>query len=534
MQNLILIGDFNINISRKSPKTELLTKLCNQFQLKINNPGKPTRDFTTIDFLISGKGIEATIKENLPSCSDHNILIWDIAFQATTKPKNIYIPNKKLAEKITKTAILDEHVTNATTLLQKFLELKKLTKRKAFLKIKPKKRKNDIYKNLLLSIKDDSSVTEVLNEYWANFWNEIENKRFSSMSKDAFNTMKTITKYHLYEKRDGSIVNSILEGDGEIVTDPKKVASTLIGVLKKIQCSDKFTQYAGTLPFPDLPQLDDTEMKHLLSKLATGKALSYDLFSDMLLKDKHTLNKLSTILKDLWSKDLNKIDSLNELFKARLIALNKVHPKTPKPEEFRPIIILSLIVKIMECRWLPKLQEYVITKLCPSQTGFVPGQGVFTNIFRAIKRIKERTNMKKNIFGLFIDFRSAYNYTRHDLLFERLKEVLGKDEINFQKAIYDRIIIQSENSNFRPNLGVAQGSVISPSLFDIYTEPLLRELKTLGKIEYEDILAYADDILVFCENKSQLDNCINIIERWSKENNLEINKKKIWNNGIPK
>ena len=144
----------------------------------------------------------------------------------------------------------------------------------------------------------------------------------------------------------------------------------------------------------------------------------------------------------------------------------------------------------------------MITKLCPSQTGFVPGQGVFTNIFRAIKRIKERTNMKKNIFGLFIDFKSAYNYTRHDLLFERLKEVLGKDEINFQKAIYDRIIIQSENSNFRPNLGVAQGSVISPSLFDIYTEPLLRELKTLGKIEYEDILAYADDILVFCENKS--------------------------------
>ena len=99
IQNLILIGDFNINISRKSPKTELLTKLSKQFQLKINNPGKASRDFTTLDFQISGKRIEATIKENLPSCSDHKILIWDIAFQATTKPKNIYIPNKKLAEK---------------------------------------------------------------------------------------------------------------------------------------------------------------------------------------------------------------------------------------------------------------------------------------------------------------------------------------------------------------------------------------------------------------------------------------------------
>ena len=178
----------------------------------------------------------------------------------------------------------------------------------------------------------------------------------------------------------------------------------------------------------------------------------------------------------------------------------------------------------MECRWLPKLQEYVISKLCPSQTGFVPGQGVFTNIFRAIKRIKERTNNKQHIYGLFIDFKSAYNYTRHDLLFERLEKVLDKDEITFQKAIYDKILIQAENATFRPNLGVAQGSVISPSLFDIYTEPLLKELGEF--LAFDDILAYADDILILCENQHLLNKCIDIVERWSQENHLKINKKK--------
>jgi len=178
----------------------------------------------------------------------------------------------------------------------------------------------------------------------------------------------------------------------------------------------------------------------------------------------------------------------------------------------------------MECRWLPKLQEYVITKLCPAQTGFVPGQGVFTNIFRTCKRIKQRTDNNQSLFGLFIDFKSAYNYTRHDLLFERLEKILDKDEINFQKAIYDRLIIQSEKAMFKPNLGVAQGSVISPSLFDIYTEPLLTELNTV--VPLEDILAYADDILILCEDIPTLNKCIDIIERWSTENNLKINKKK--------
>ena len=355
MQNLILVGDFNVNINNKSPKLTLLTNLCNQFQLKINDPGKASRYFTTLDYLICGKGIEATIKENLPSCSDHNILIWDVTFKATPKPKKIYIPNKKLAEEITQAAIMNDNVTNATTLLQTFLNLKRLRKKEALLKIKPKRRKNDTYKSILLSIKDESSITEALKNYWSSFWEEVEDMRFSPMSKEAFNMLKTICKYHLYEKRDGSIVNNILGDDGNIITDPKKVSSALIEVLKNIQLSEEFAEYSGTLPFPDLPPLNEDEIKHLLSKLATGKALSFDLFSDMLLKDSKAVERLSKLLQDLWNNDLNKIDSINELFKARLIALNKVHPKTPKSDEFRPIIILSLIVKIMECRWLPKL-----------------------------------------------------------------------------------------------------------------------------------------------------------------------------------
>ena len=222
----------------------------------------------------------------------------------------------------------------------------------------------------------------------------------------------------------GGIVNQILLGDDSLVTDQEEVSSLLISVLKDIQNSDKFQQYAGTLPFPELPQLDAQQVEALITSLSSGKALSFDLFSDTVLKDEETMRKLSEILKDLWSKNLNQINDLHELFKARLIALNKVHPKIPKKEEFRPIIIMSLIVKIMESRWLPKLKNYMITKLCPAQTGFVPGQGIFTNIFRAIDRIKKRTNQKRPIFALFIDYKSADNHVRHDLLFERLQQVL--------------------------------------------------------------------------------------------------------------
>ena len=88
----------------------------------------------------------------------------------------------------------------------------------------------------------------------------------------------------------------------------------------------------------------------------------------------------------MWSHDLTKINDLHEIFQARLVALSKAKSGIPKRSEFRPII-MSLLVKIMEVQWLPKLKNYLIEHLCPAQTGFVPGQGAFTNSFRVMERI---------------------------------------------------------------------------------------------------------------------------------------------------
>ena len=80
------------------------------------------------------------------------------------------------------------------------------------------------------------------------------------------------------------------------------------------------------------------------------------------------------------------------------------------------------------------------------------------------------------------------------MLFQRLEGILDNDEIQFQRAIYNKLVVRSGKASFRLNLEVAQGSIISPALFDIYTEPLLWKINKL--ISMEDIFAYADDILL--------------------------------------
>jgi len=80
-----------------------------------------------------------------------------------------------------------------------------------------------------------------------------------------------------------------------------------------------------------------------------------------------------------------------------------------------------------------------------------------------MKRIEGRAN---GIFSCYLFIPKVLISARDIFFIERLKEGLGKDEISFQKAIYDKILIQTKNSTFRFNLGAARESVISP-LFDI-------------------------------------------------------------------
>jgi len=168
----------------------------------------------------------------------------------------------------------------------------------------------------------------------------------------------------------------------------------------------------------------------------------------------------------------------------------------------------------------------MVEKLHRGQTGFVPGMGITVNQMRMVQRVKEITNTKRHCFGLFIDFSSAYNTILHSKLFERLKKVINEDEIQLIKAIYSRTKIKLGTHSFTPNIGVAQGSIISPFLFNIYTEDLYNILEKEADIPYGDLMGYADDLLIICTSPYQLRKCISLIKKWSVENNLSLNAKK--------
>jgi len=120
---------------------------------------------------------------------------------------------------------------------------------------------------------------------------------------------------------------------------------------------------------------------------------------------------------------------------------------------------------------------------------------IYANVWRALKRINELRERNLYVYCLFLDFKSAFNTVPHNLLYDKLENVLDIEEINLLKALCSRLKITLRKESFLPNVGVPQGSVISPSLFNIYAASFL-EILELNGWTIDDLLGFADDHLI--------------------------------------
>lgn len=531
---LCIIGDFNVNIAEQSHESDLIKSLSKQMGLKVHIPSKPTRKHTTIDFMITGINISIEDHQVIPSPSDHNAINWNLKIQTLQASKSLTIPNRQYADELMLRLLNSNSVTNAKSFLQ-YLHLERTENKKMVMKtFKPRKGRNMNLFNKLLQAQESADISEIIDKHWARVWKNTEDERFSKTSKLAYNRLRDILKYHLYQKRDGGIINSIIKEDGAITNDQEEIEKLLLKTMEEIQVDHKWG-WIERKPFPKLERMNEIEVEELIETISTNKAIAYDATSDILFKKSNgsegeipNIKKTAMKLRNLWRIDFDSIEGMEDSWDSRLVPLNKVFPHTPSRTQLRPITIQSPVIKLLEAKFAKKLHNYLNTKLDRAQVGFVKGLGIQVNLVRALKRITLRTAKKQNVYGVFIDFSQAYNSVPHTLLFKKLrdKNVLNENEICFLEQLYSRYTIRIGNSRLRSNKGVAQGSIISPALFDIFIEDLSTELREKGGMDIEDLLFYADDILMLCTSIQQAEKCIQIIEQWSAQNGMNLNKEK--------
>ena len=172
----------------------------------------------------------------------------------------------------------------------------------------------------------------------------------------------------------------------------------------------------------------------------------------------------------------------------------------------------KVTLKILQAR----PQEYVNRELPDVQAGFRKGRGTRDQIANICWIIK-KTEFQKNIYFCFIDYAKAFDCVVHNKLWTILKEMGIPDHLTcLLRNLYagQKATVRTRHGTtdwFQIGKRVRQGCILSPCLFNLYAEYIMRnagleEAQAAIKIAGRNInnLRYADDTTLMAESEEEL------------------------------
>ena len=185
---------------------------------------------------------------------------------------------------------------------------------------------------------------------------------------------------------------------------------------------------------------------------------------------------------------------------------------------------------------MKRIRNKVYTEIADNQCGFMEGKGTANAIY-ILRQIIERTlEVNKDLYVCFIDYTKAFDRVRHEAIITILQQlnIDGKDRRIIKNIYWEQkaaVRVEEETSNFQNiKRGVRQGCVLSPDLFSLYSEMIMRQIEEMEglKIGGHNInnIKYADDTVLTADSEEKLQELLNKVVEESENKGLELNSKK--------
>ena len=195
-------------------------------------------------------------------------------------------------------------------------------------------------------------------------------------------------------------------------------------------------------------------------------------------------------------------------------------PKKGNTQKLRPLSIPTMHCRGMQALYLLALEPVVEMKAGKNSYGFRPKRSAADAIEQCFTILAKKTSAQYILEG---DIKSCFNRISHKWLLNNI--IIDKDML---KKWLEAGYIDDKGLLNPTNLGVPQGSPISPTILNATLSGLEQAIKTHFKpSDKVHLVVYADDFIITAANKETLENQVKpLVERFLGERGLELSLEK--------
>lgn len=563
-QNILICGDFNINIKEESYASKRLMEICDDSGLVqlVKCPTRITdRSATTIDLCVTNiPNIDVSVCSD-DQIADHANLYIRIKGKSDvnknkTEKKKIQVLHgysaSRLGDEINKWKTEWGQIKH-TDINKKFdwLLNNLADSVRVFLKNKTVKIKNNFFDDELESMRQKKNTlyksAKITNDI--NKWHEY--RIYKNEYKQKIQEKKYQATQRRFDKVDGDqkgmwrVLNSILNDENDQINE---VVDGNIIHTEDQSIANKFNEYfVSTINdinnmIPDV-EYENIHIEHQnesifkFNKISISQVKNYirymkkrnsrDSFNISVNILSDSVFYIGDILTELINESFDQAIFPSILKRSVIIPIQKVSG-TNKINEFRPINTLPILEKLIEKIAYDQFNRYVEENniLCSEQSGFRKTYSCESAINILIDDWKNELQSNNTTIAIFLDFQRAFETVDRGILLQKLQNIgVHESAIKwFQCYLNDRTQIVKINDIFSYALGnilgVPQGSILGPLLFLIYVNNLGKYLK-FAKARF-----FADDTVMYYTH-TDIDTCIRKINDDLKNMYNAINQHKL-------
>ncbi|KAK3537373.1 hypothetical protein QTP70_008831 [Hemibagrus guttatus] len=251
------------------------------------------------------------------------------------------------------------------------------------------------------------------------------------------------------------------------------------------------------------------EVRKALKRMKSGKAVGPD---DIPVEVWKCLGEAAVeFLASLFNRVLERERMPEEWRRSVLVPIFKNKGNVQSCSNYRGIKLMSHTMKLWERVVEARLRKVV--EICEQQYGFMPRKSTTDAIFALRILMEKYRDGQRELHCVFVDLEKAYDRVpREELWYCMRKSGVAEKYVRVVQDMYERsrTVVRcavGQTEEFKVEVGLHQGSALSPFLFAIVMDQLSEEVRQ----ESPWTMMFADDIVICSESREQVEENL---ERW--------------------